>query len=145
MAKDFSQYDDSNPVMKTLRAAQEQEKQNSDANEILKSVQNQTSTVTAPVQNPPASVQNQTSTVTAPVQNPPASIETKTEPASEPVIEPKKILMNISIRETTKKDWKMFFLEHDLSMTQGIETAVEYLKSEVEKGNIRLSKGGITK
>ena len=127
MAKDFSQYDDSNPVMKTLRAAQEQEKQNSDANEILKSVQNQTSTVTAPVQNPPASV------------------ETKTEPASEPVIEPKKILMNISIRETTKKDWKMFFLEHDLSMTQGIETAVEYLKSEVEKGNIRLSKGGITK
>lgn len=60
-------------------------------------------------------------------------------------IEPKKILMNISIRETTKKDWKMFFLEHDLSMTQGIETAVEYLKSEVAKGNIKLSKGGITK
>ena len=39
----------------------------------------------------------------------------------------------------------MFFLEHDLSMTQGIETAVEYLMSEVRKNNIKLSKGGITK
>jgi hypothetical protein len=61
------------------------------------------------------------------------------------VEEIKKILMNISIRETTKKEWKMFFLEHDLSMTQGIETAVEYLMSEVKKNNIKLSKGGITK
>lgn len=61
------------------------------------------------------------------------------------VVETKKILMNISIRETTKKEWKMFFLEHDLSMTQGIETAVEYLMSEVKKNNIKLSKGGITK
>lgn len=68
--------------------------------------------------------------------------ETKTE---EVVVEAKKILMNISIRESTKKEWKMFFLEHDLSMTQGIETAVEYLMSEVKKNNIKLSKGGITK
>ena len=30
-------------------------------------------------------------------------------------------------------------------MTQGIETAVEYLMSEVNKNNIKLSKGGITK
>ncbi len=57
----------------------------------------------------------------------------------------KKILLNISIRESTKKEWKMFFLEHDLTMTQGIETAVEYLRAEAEKGNIRLSKGGVTK
>lgn len=77
--------------------------------------------------------------------------ETKVEPVIEkasedaPVVEAKKILMNISIRESTKKEWKMFFLEHDLSMTQGIETAVEYLMSEVRKNNIKLSKGGITK
>lgn len=57
----------------------------------------------------------------------------------------RKILLNISIRESTKKEWKMFFLEHDLTMTQGIETAVEYLRAEAEKGNIRLSKGGVTK
>ena len=71
--------------------------------------------------------------------------ESKNFSISEKVEEIKKILMNISIRETTKKEWKMFFLEHDLSMTQGIETAVEYLMSEVNKNNIKLSKGGITK
>lgn len=116
MAKDFSQYEDDNPVMailgKAKDAIEEEKKSNADENPLP----------VQPVQ-------------TAPVVEP--------EPVQE--IEPKKILMNISIRETTKKEWKMFFLEHDLSMTQGIETAVEFLQSEVKKGNIKLSKGGITR
>ena len=127
MAKDFDRYDD-NPVMKTLRDAEEEKKQITDANAILKaglSNQSQNSEV------------NNTEAVK--VQNT-ISVEENSSP-----VEQKKILMNISIRESTKKSWKMFFLEHDLSMTQGIETAVEYLMSEVSKGNIRLSKGGITK
>ncbi|MCR4741421.1 MAG: hypothetical protein K5866_00910 [Treponema sp.] len=123
MAKDFDQYDD-NPVMKTLRDAAEEQKQISDANSILKSA------------NP---VQTQ-------IVEEKTSVENNSQNAENAgPVEQKKILMNISIRESTKKSWKMFFLEHDLSMTQGIETAVEYLMSEVSKGNIRLSKGGITK
>ena len=127
MAKDFDRYDD-NPVMKTLRDAEEEKKQITDANAILKAgLSNQSRNSDA----------NNTEAVK--VQNT-VSVEATSSP-----VEQKKILMNISIRESTKKSWKMFFLEHDLSMTQGIETAVEYLMSEVSKGNIRLSKGGITK
>ena len=127
MAKDFDRYDD-NPVMKTLRDAEEEKKQITDANAILKAgLSNQSRNSEA----------NNTEAVK--VQNT-VSVEETSSP-----VEQKKILMNISIRESTKKSWKMFFLEHDLSMTQGIETAVEYLMSEVSKGNIRLSKGGITK
>lgn len=115
MAKNFSQFDDDNPVMAVLNAAKEEEKQS--AADILSESGNKPE---------------------------PAAVEVE-EQNEEPVVEIKKILMNISIRESTKKEWKMFFLEHDLSMTQGIETAVEYLMSEVKKGSIRLSKGGITK
>lgn len=128
MAKNFSQYEEDNPVMAVLNAAKEEQKQT--ATEIL-----------GVTQQPKAPVSEQ--------KTEPAAAETKVvqTPAAtqESPVEVKKILMNISIRESTKKDWKMFFLEHDLSMTQGIETAVEYLKSEVAKGNIKLSKGGITK
>lgn len=117
MAKDFSKYNDENPVMAILEKAKQEEAAKNDAGAILQSIP----------QEKPA------------VQESPAIQEA---PKNEEI---KKILMNISIRETTKKEWKMFFLEHDLSMTQGIETAVEYLMSEVKKNNIRLSKGGITK
>ena len=118
MAKDFSKLEENNPVMAILGKAKAEEEQKT-VEQILA----------------PSKV-----TVTeTPVQDE----ESQKEEVQETEI--KKILMNISIRETTKKEWKMFFLEHDLSMTQGIETAVEYLRSEVEKGNIRLTKGGITK
>lgn len=141
MAKNFGQYDDENPVMATLaKARAEQEIKN--ATEILQS----------------ASVANQSEILKA-AESQTANQETESqkksdsenqnqkdyESPSENQSQIKKILMNISIRETTKKEWKMFFLEHDLTMTQGIETAVEFLRSEVEKGNIKLSKGGITK
>ena len=120
MAKDFSKYNDENPVMAILEKAKQEEAAKNDATAIFQSIP-QEKTVSA--------VQQE---VTVPQE------------AQKPE-EIKKILMNISIRETTKKEWKMFFLEHDLSMTQGIETAVEYLMSEVKKNNIKLSKGGITK
>lgn len=125
MAKNFEQYDDT-PVMAYISKAKEEAKQSSDSNEILKS----------------ASENIQENATKENIETTENFVQ---EEKTEPIPEPKKILMNISIRETTKKEWKMFFLEHDLSMTQGIETAVEYLKSEVQKGNIRLTKGGITK
>lgn len=133
MAKNFGQYDDDNPVMAALAKAQ-QEQEIKNATEILKSAaesQNKSG------ENFP---QRQNAEDSQKIKNQDYDQKNDENPA-----EIKKILMNISIRETTKKDWKMFFLEHDLTMTQGIETAVEFLKSEVEKGNIKLSKGGITK
>ncbi len=134
MAKDFSKFTDDNPVMAILeKAKQEQvalEKENKPEPAPV---------VITPVE-PVQPVQTiQTATVVQDIPEPQIP-ENKPEE-----IEIKKILMNISIRESTKKEWKMFFLEHDLSMTQGIETAVEYLMSEVRKNNIKLSKGGITK
>lgn len=151
MAKDFSKYNDDNPVMAILAKAKKEEAAQSNSKAILQTIVEE-----APVENNQAPITVVTpEPVSAPVQ---AAVKT-VEPVVEPVetgIDPepeeapkgeeiKKILMNISIRETTKKEWKMFFLEHDLSMTQGIETAVEYLMSEVKKNNIKLSKGGITK
>lgn len=132
MAKNFDQYDDA-PVMAYISKAQKEVKQSSNANDILKSASIQS----------PEKTSNLESLSTKPVLET-EKTEINLEEKKESLQETKKILMNISIREKTKKDWKMFFLEHDLSMTQGIETAVEFLKSEVEKGHIRLSKGGIT-
>lgn len=132
MAKNFDQYDDA-PVMAYISKAQKEVKQSSNANDILKS---------ASIQNPEktSNLENLSTKPILETEKPEINLEEK----KESLQETKKILMNISIREKTKKDWKMFFLKHDLSMTQGIETAVEFLKSEVEKGHIRLSKGGIT-
>lgn len=152
MAKDFSKYNDDNPVMAILAKAKKEEAEQSNSMAILQNIAKEE----APVEKRQTSITTATpEPVSAPVQaevkpaeyaaNP---VETviEAEPEEAPKVEEiKKILMNISIRETTKKEWKMFFLEHDLSMTQGIETAVEYLMSEVKKNNIKLSKGGITK
>lgn len=151
MAKDFSKYNDDNPVMAILAKAKKEEAAQSNSKAILQTIIEE-----APVEKKQAPVTVVThEPFSAPVQAAVKPVETVAEPGesvSEPepeeapkVEEIKKILMNISIRETTKKEWKMFFLEHDLSMTQGIETAVEYLMSEVKKNNIKLSKGGITK
>ena len=152
MAKDFSKYNDDNPVMAILAKAKKEEAEQSNSMAILQNIAKEE----APVEKRQTPITTATpEPVSAPVQaevkpaeyaaNP---VETviEAEPEEAPKVEEiKKILMNISIRETTKKEWKLFFLEHDLSMTQGIETAVEYLMSEVKKNNIKLSKGGITK
>ena len=138
MAKDFSKYNDDNPVMAILAKAKKEEAAQSNSMAILQNIAKEEAPVTVVTPEP----------VAVPVQAAAKPVETVSEPEPEEapkVEEIKKILMNISIRETTKKEWKMFFLEHDLSMTQGIETAVEYLMSEVKKNNIKLSKGGITK
>lgn len=147
MAKNFGQYDEENPVMAILGKAKLEE-------EMSKSEKNQAEDK-AEI-NPSQNAENQNlkihedsekkAAVQVQTQNQNSeSDENGAEKSENAEKEIKKILVNISIRETTKKDWKMFFLKHDLTMTQGIETAVEYLKAEVEKGNIRLSKGGVTK
>lgn len=139
MAKDFSKYADNNPVMKILNEAKEEEAQSN-------SMKAPSFPIPAEEKIEPKAVEQEVKVQIA--EEKPAVTENKPQPQPEQEPEPveiKKILMNISIRESTKKEWKMFFLEHDLSMTQGIETAVEYLMSEVKKNNIKLSKGGITK
>ena len=149
MAKNFGQYDEENPVMAILGKAKLEE-------EMSKSEKNQTENKAEIISSQNAENQNlntqgnsdfeKKAAVQVQVQNQTSESDengaAETESGEKEI---KKILVNISIRETTKKDWKMFFLKHDLTMTQGIETAVEYLKAEVEKGNIRLSKGGVTK
>lgn len=135
MAKDFSKYNDDNPVMAILAKAKKEE---------AAVEKRQTPITTATPE--PVSAPVQAEVKPAEYAANPVETVIEAEPEEAPKVEEiKKILMNISIRETTKKEWKMFFLEHDLSMTQGIETAVEYLMSEVNKNNIKLSKGGITK
>lgn len=127
MAKDFNKLAEDNPVMAILGKAEEEKAKQKNANSILSSMADNSNTV------------QETKVETA------AAVQEQTTSSTETTVESKKILMNINLRESTKKQWKMFFLEHDLTMTQGIETAVEYLMSEVNKGNIRLTKGGITK
>jgi UDP-galactopyranose mutase len=117
MAKNFIQYNNDNPVMAILEKAKQEEAE-MQKNKEVKPIENQISEIT--------------------------NTQEISEFQENSVEEIKKILMNISIRESTKKEWKMFFLKHDLSMTQGIETAVEYLMSAVNKNFIKLSKGGIT-
>ena len=131
MAKDFSKFTDDNPVMAILEKAKQEQA----------ALEKESKPEAAPIEITPVETV-QVAPVTPVVQEIPETQITENKPEE---IEIKKILMNISIRESTKKEWKMFFLEHDLSMTQGIETAVEYLMSEVRKNNIKLSKGGITK
>lgn len=152
MAKDFSKYNDDNPVMAILAKAKKEEAEQSNSMAILQNIakeeapaeKRQTPITTATPE--PVSAPVQAEVKPAEYAANPVETVIEAEPEEAPKVEEiKKILMNISIRETTKKEWKMFFLEHDLSMTQGIETAVEYLMSEVKKNNIKLSKGGITK
>ena len=134
MAKDFSKFTDDNPVMAILEKAKQEQA----------TLEKENKPEPAPVVITPVEPVQPVQTIQAAtvVQDVPEPQIPENKPEE---IEIKKILMNISIRESTKKEWKMFFLEHDLSMTQGIETAVEYLMSEVRKNNIKLSKGGITK
>ncbi len=138
MAKDFSKYNDDNPVMAILEKAKKEEAANSNSISILQNIPDEQ----PKVEKTPVPVIEEAKEIVQEVKTVPVEAEPEEAPKVEEI---KKILMNISIRETTKKEWKMFFLEHDLSMTQGIETAVEYLMSEVKKNNIKLSKGGITK
>jgi len=150
MAKNFGQYDDDNPVMAILgKARLEEENSKSEKIPAENGTELENSSQSGENLNlkikedsgkrKAAAVQVQTQN-----QNSESDGNTAADSGNDGK-EIKKILVNISIRETTKKEWKMFFLKHDLTMTQGIETAVEYLRAEAEKGNIKLSKGGVTR
>ena len=151
MAKNFGQYDDDNPVMAILgKARLEEEKSKSEKIPAENGTESKNSSQGEENLNPQIQEASNIGKKAVEVQIQPQnqnseSDENAAADSENDGKEIRKILVNISIRETTKKEWKMFFLKHDLTMTQGIETAVEYLRAEVEKGSIRLSKGGVTR
>lgn len=151
MAKNFGQYDDDNPVMAILgKARLEEEKSKSEKIPAENGTESKNSSKKEENLNPKIQEASNIEKKAVEVQIQPQNQNSESDENAAAYSENdgkeiKKILVNISIRETTKKEWKMFFLKHDLTMTQGIETAVEYLRAEVEKGSIRLSKGGVTR
>ena len=151
MAKNFGQYDDDNPVMAILgKARLEEEKSKSEKIPAENETESKNFSKGEKNLNPKIQEASNIEKKAVEVQIQPQnqnseSDENAAADSENDGKEIRKILVNISIRETTKKEWKMFFLKHDLTMTQGIETAVEYLRAEVEKGSIRLSKGGVTR
>lgn len=68
---------------------------------------------------------------------------------AEPVQEEKKeedkpVHLTMLVKESTRKAWKQFFIEHDLNTTQGIEIAMLHLMNDVKSGKCTLNKGGLT-
>ncbi len=57
----------------------------------------------------------------------------------------KDVHLTMLVKESTRKAWKQFFIEHDLNTTQGIEIAMRHLIDDVERGLYKLSKGGLSK
>lgn len=57
----------------------------------------------------------------------------------------KDVHLTMLVKESTRKAWKQFFIEHDLNTTQGIEIAMRHLIDDVERNLYRLSKGGLSK
>lgn len=57
----------------------------------------------------------------------------------------KNVHLTMLVKESTRKHWKQFFIEHDLNTTQGIEIAMMHLINDVESKKYRLSKGGLSK
>ena len=114
MAKDFSKYNDDNPVMAILAKAKKEEAEQSNSMAILQNIAKEE----APVEKRQTPITTATAEpVSAPVQAEvkpaeyaayPVETVIEAEPEEAPKVEEiKKILMNISIRETTKKEWKI--------------------------------------
>lgn len=57
----------------------------------------------------------------------------------------KDVHLTMLVKESTRKEWKQFFIEHDLNTTQGIEIAVHHLMDDVENKLFKLTKGGLSK
>lgn len=55
----------------------------------------------------------------------------------------KPVHLTMLVKESTRKAWKQFFIEHDLNTTQGIEIAMLHLMSDVQNGKFKLNKGGL--
>lgn len=66
----------------------------------------------------------------------PAASEEKTEPE-------KDVHLTMLVKESTRKAWKQFFIDHDLNTTQGIEIAMLHLLDDVQSGKYKLNKGGL--
>ena len=68
----------------------------------------------------------------------------KIEAAPESQKEPEKdVHLTMLVKESTRKAWKQFFIEHDLNTTQGVEIAMLHLISDVQSGKYLLNKGGL--
>ncbi|EID85783.1 hypothetical protein MSI_06020 [Treponema sp. JC4] len=68
----------------------------------------------------------------------------RVEPAAENQKEPEKdVHLTMLVKESTRKAWKQFFIEHDLNTTQGVEIAMLHLISDVQSGKYLLNKGGL--
>lgn len=75
-----------------------------------------------------------------------APIESK-KAAPEPAVkkeQEKDVHLTMLVKESTRKAWKQFFIEHDLNTTQGIEIAMLHLIDDVQNGKYRLNKGGLS-
>ena len=70
---------------------------------------------------------------------------TKTETVSETETkeQEKDVHLTMLVKESTRKSWKQFFIEHDLNTTQGIEIAMLHLIADVQNGKYLLNKGGL--
>ena len=74
---------------------------------------------------------------------------TKLKQAAAPVTEDKlkepekDVHLTMLVKESTRKAWKQFFIEHDLNTTQGIEIAMLHLIGDVQSGKFMLNKGGL--
>lgn len=74
----------------------------------------------------------------------PTSQKKTPEPVAEAASESEKAVhLTILVKESTRKAWKQFFIEHDLNTTQGIEIAMLHLIDDVQSGKYRLNKGGL--
>jgi hypothetical protein len=71
----------------------------------------------------------------------PAVLETKEEDKELS----KTVHLTMLVKEATRKEWKQFFIDHDLNTTQGIEIAVHHLIDDIENKKYKLTKGGLTK
>lgn len=55
----------------------------------------------------------------------------------------KDVHLTMLVKESTRKQWKQFFIDHDLNTTQGIEIAMLHLMDDVQNNKYRLNKGGL--
>lgn len=66
----------------------------------------------------------------------------KTKPTTDQL---QKVAINLKIPEYLKNDWKVFFVSHGLTITDGIVAAVNYLEQQVENGSVTLGAISINK
>lgn len=71
----------------------------------------------------------------------PAPVQ-KTKPTTEDI---EKVAINLKIPKYKKDEWKVFFVSHGLTITDGIDAAVSYLMQQVENGSISLGAISINK